>query len=253
MRQCDCQERRTGVVEQRRSKPHRNVPGRGSRRRGLGVLAALTLLALAGCSSSPLEPRIDQPGNTTSGTSGGGATTTIVGGWQNVVLIEVPGDVQTWTSISTTFCQPPTIVVVAPPPLVPDVVLPGWWIRGSSGLLSQPASARSVRAARTPRPRRRDPRPGTSRRGLLRRCSTTPVLLSGQSHCRIDVPSTRSASRSAGRKSVPVTWRPGRNPPAFQRNLSAYRRRGDEGHRRRVAPSPPPGWLRQSPRRCPAG
>ena len=86
------------MVEQRRSKPRRDVPGRGSRRSGLGVLAALTLVALAGCSSSPLEPRTDQPGKNTSGTSGGGATTTIVGGWQNTVLIEVPGDMQTWTT-----------------------------------------------------------------------------------------------------------------------------------------------------------
>ncbi len=86
------------MVEQRRGKPRRDVGGRGSRRPGLGVLGALTLLALAGCSSSPLEPRIDQPGNNPSGISGGGATTTIVGGWQNVVLIEVPGDVQTWTT-----------------------------------------------------------------------------------------------------------------------------------------------------------
>jgi hypothetical protein len=86
------------MVEQRRCEPRRYLSGRRPRRRGLGGLGALALLALVACSSEPLEPRVDQPGNNTPGTSGGGASTTIVGGWQSVVVIEVPGDVQTWTT-----------------------------------------------------------------------------------------------------------------------------------------------------------
>jgi hypothetical protein len=62
------------------------------------VLGALTLLTLAGCSGDPLAPRPDEPGGNQSGTSGGGATASIVGGWQTVVVIQVPGDVQTWTT-----------------------------------------------------------------------------------------------------------------------------------------------------------
>jgi hypothetical protein len=64
----------------------------------LGVLGAVALLALAACSSNPLEPRVDQPGKNNNGASGGGASTTIVGGWRTVVVIQVPGDVQTWTT-----------------------------------------------------------------------------------------------------------------------------------------------------------
>ena len=60
--------------------------------------AAIALLAIAACSGDPLEPRLDQPGGNQSGTSGGGASTTIVGSWQSVILIEVPGDEQTWTT-----------------------------------------------------------------------------------------------------------------------------------------------------------
>jgi hypothetical protein len=64
----------------------------------VGVLGTLALLALAACSGEPLEPRVDQPGGNKSGSSTGGASTTIVGGWQAVIVIEVPGDVQTWTT-----------------------------------------------------------------------------------------------------------------------------------------------------------
>lgn len=33
-----------------------------------------------------------------TGVSGGGPSATIVGTWQNVVIITVPGDIQTWTT-----------------------------------------------------------------------------------------------------------------------------------------------------------
>ena len=84
--------------EQRCREPRRHVPGR---RRGCGrleLLGAIALLALAGCSGDPLEPRTDQPGGNHTGTSGGSPSTTIVGTWQTVVVIQVPGDLQTWTT-----------------------------------------------------------------------------------------------------------------------------------------------------------
>ena len=62
-------------------------------------LAPLILL-LAACSGETLEPRPDQPGGDFgSGTSsGGGGAATLVGVWRNVVVIQVPGDLQTWTT-----------------------------------------------------------------------------------------------------------------------------------------------------------
>lgn len=62
------------------------------------ALGALILLTLAGCGGEPTAPRPDQPGGNGSGTATGGGSTAIVGGWQNVIVIEVPGDVQTWTT-----------------------------------------------------------------------------------------------------------------------------------------------------------
>jgi len=86
------------MVEQRRCEPRRDVTGRRPRRSRLGVLGSIAVLALAACSSNPLEPRVDQPGKNNSGTSSSGGSATIVGGWQNVAVIDVPGDVQTWTT-----------------------------------------------------------------------------------------------------------------------------------------------------------
>jgi hypothetical protein len=58
------------------------------------------ILLLAACGGEPLEPRADQPdGGFGSGTSsGGGATASFVGVWRTVVVIQVPGDLQTWTT-----------------------------------------------------------------------------------------------------------------------------------------------------------
>ncbi len=62
------------------------------------MLGTVALLLVTACSADPLEPRPDEPGGNQSGTSGGGASSTIVGAWRSVVVIEVPGDLQTWTT-----------------------------------------------------------------------------------------------------------------------------------------------------------
>jgi hypothetical protein len=65
---------------------------------GRTLLLGLTLLMLAGCSAEPLEPHTGEPGGHQSGVSGGATTGTLIGTWQNVIVIEVPGDIQTWTT-----------------------------------------------------------------------------------------------------------------------------------------------------------
>jgi hypothetical protein len=62
------------------------------------VLLSLTLLAA--CGGETLEPRLDQPGTgfgTGVNTSGGGGAS-LVGTWRTVVVVQVPGDIQTWTT-----------------------------------------------------------------------------------------------------------------------------------------------------------
>ncbi len=76
-------------------KPHPDPAGRGTCR-GMAALGALALLTLAGCGGDTLAPRPDRPGGNQRGTTGG--ATPIVGEWRNVVIVQVPGDVQTWTT-----------------------------------------------------------------------------------------------------------------------------------------------------------
>jgi hypothetical protein len=85
------------MVEQRCREPRRHLAGRPRRRGRLEILGALAL-ALAACSGDPLEPRTDEPGGNHTGTSGGSPAASIVGTWQTVVVIQVPGDLQTWTT-----------------------------------------------------------------------------------------------------------------------------------------------------------
>ena len=58
------------------------------------------ILLVAACSGEPLAPRVDQPGAGFGGgtSSGGGAEASLVGVWRSVVVIQVPGDLQTWTT-----------------------------------------------------------------------------------------------------------------------------------------------------------
>ncbi len=61
----------------------------------MAALGAVALL-LSACSADPVQPRPDEPGGNHSGT--GSPSPTITGTWQNVVVIQVPGDLQTWTT-----------------------------------------------------------------------------------------------------------------------------------------------------------
>jgi hypothetical protein len=58
------------------------------------------ILLLAGCGAEPLAPRPADPGGGFgSGVSGGSADgSALVGSWRTVVVIQVPGDLQTWTT-----------------------------------------------------------------------------------------------------------------------------------------------------------
>ena len=65
---------------------------------GLGLVIP-ALLAVAACSGEPLGPRTDRPGSGFgTGSSDGGSAATLVGTWQAVVVVQVPGDLQTWTT-----------------------------------------------------------------------------------------------------------------------------------------------------------
>lgn len=63
------------------------------------MLVGLTLGSLA-CEGSPVAPRADQPPDGLGrGTSdGGSAAGALVGVWQTTVVVQVPGDLQTWTT-----------------------------------------------------------------------------------------------------------------------------------------------------------
>jgi len=87
------------MAGQRRSESRRLGAGRRARGRGLALLVPLILL-LAACNGDPTAPRTGTAGGgNDSGASGGGAGgSALVGAWQTVVVIEVPGDLQTWTT-----------------------------------------------------------------------------------------------------------------------------------------------------------
>ncbi len=61
----------------------------------MAALGAVALL-LSACSADAVQPRPDEPGGNRSGT--GSPSPTITGTWRNVVVIQVPGDLQTWTT-----------------------------------------------------------------------------------------------------------------------------------------------------------
>jgi hypothetical protein len=70
--------------------------GAGARRLGLALPLCLILLA---CSSDPQGPGSFVPGgNTGAGSSTGGGAEALIGSWRNVAVIQVPGDLQTWTT-----------------------------------------------------------------------------------------------------------------------------------------------------------
>ena len=88
------------MAGQRRGERSRHDTRRRPRPRGLGLALSLWLILAAGCSSEPQGPGTFIPGGNNGGggsTNGGGAEA-LVGRWQNVSVIEVPGDLQTWTT-----------------------------------------------------------------------------------------------------------------------------------------------------------
>ncbi len=58
------------------------------------------ILLLAACDGDPTAPPSGRPGggNDSGASGGGGGGSALVGAWQTVVVIEVPGDLQTWTT-----------------------------------------------------------------------------------------------------------------------------------------------------------
>jgi hypothetical protein len=87
------------MAGQRRSESRRFGDGGRARGRGLALLVPLILL-LTACDGDPTAPRTGQPGggNGSGASGGGGGESALVGAWQTVVVIEVPGDLQTWTT-----------------------------------------------------------------------------------------------------------------------------------------------------------
>ena len=87
------------MADQRRGEPRGHRRGRRAGARGVGLL--LTLLAALGtaCGSDPRGPDPFDPGGGGTGVgSGGGSSAALVGTWRNVTVVEVPGDIQTWTT-----------------------------------------------------------------------------------------------------------------------------------------------------------
>ena len=86
------------MAGQRRSEPGGHGGGRRAGARRLGLL--LTVAVLAACSGDPKGVGPLEPGGDDDQGSGGGNTSAaaLVGTWRNVTVIEVPGDIQTWTT-----------------------------------------------------------------------------------------------------------------------------------------------------------
>ena len=86
------------MVGQRWSEPRRDL-ARG-RARGMGLALLIPLLLASGACSDAVGPGNDRPGGGfgSGASGGGGSSSTLVGAWQAVVVVQVPGDIQTWTT-----------------------------------------------------------------------------------------------------------------------------------------------------------
>ena len=88
------------MVGQRRSEPGRHGARRGAFGRGLALLASLMLVLAACGGSEPLGVEADRPGGGFGRgiNSSGDSASSLVGIWRTVVVVEVPGDIQNWTT-----------------------------------------------------------------------------------------------------------------------------------------------------------
>ncbi|MGH7525133.1 MAG: hypothetical protein ACREMX_00355 [Gemmatimonadales bacterium] len=60
------------------------------------------MLLILACSGDPTSPDLGPGRDPGDGTSGGGnGSAALVGTWRTVVVVEVPGDIQTWTTTWT--------------------------------------------------------------------------------------------------------------------------------------------------------
>jgi hypothetical protein len=87
------------MAGQRWSEPGRDGARRDSRGRGLAGLA-LTLTLLGACGGDSFAPSSNLPatGPGPGVSNGAGDNASLFGAWLNVVVIQVPGDLQTWTT-----------------------------------------------------------------------------------------------------------------------------------------------------------
>jgi hypothetical protein len=80
------------------SRGHRGRGRAGAR--GLGLLFSLALILLAACDGDADGTDPFGPGRDRTGSSGGGSSAEVlVGTWRNLTVVQVPGDIQTWTTV----------------------------------------------------------------------------------------------------------------------------------------------------------
>jgi hypothetical protein len=84
------------MAGQRRGEPHRQR-GRGPGRLGRLALVLALVLTLGACGAGG-PTGTDRPRDDDGISGGGSAAERLVGTWQVVLVVEVPGDIQTWTT-----------------------------------------------------------------------------------------------------------------------------------------------------------
>ncbi len=85
------------MAGQRRSEPDGRRRGRAHRLGGVVLALSLLLTALGACGGEG-PTGTSRPGDDTGFGGGEGLAAQVVGTWRNVVIVEVPGDLQTWTT-----------------------------------------------------------------------------------------------------------------------------------------------------------
>ena len=65
----------------------------------MGLALSLCLTLLAACGADPNGPDPFGSGRDRTGGASGGGAAALVGTWRSVVVVQVPGDLQTWTTV----------------------------------------------------------------------------------------------------------------------------------------------------------